>query len=143
MRLFQKNRAAAALHGKRLLLFGGVGVANTAMDFAVFIGLMTAGLSPVLANVGGFVAANAQSYFLNAQLTFREDGRPAQMSIKGYAKFAGAHLVSLLISTGMIIAFSDVLGAVFAKAAAVVATLLWNYAASAFFVFREQSETKL
>lgn len=128
----------AASHGRRFVLFGGVGVANTATDFAAFAALIAAGISPVAANALAFFIANAQSYWMNSRVTFREAGRPAAISPGGYTKFLGAHLVSLLISTAMIAAFADVIGAVGAKALAAIFTLAWNYTMSAHLVFRPE-----
>lgn len=128
--------APAARHGRRFVLFSGIGLANTATDFAVYIALMFVGLAPVFANFAGFLVANGQSYFLNAGVTFRENGRGARRSFGGYLRFAAAHVVSLLISTAIIVAFADLVGAVAAKAGAALLTLVMNYAAAALFVFR-------
>lgn len=126
-------------HGRRFVLFGGVGVANTATDFAAFALFVAAGVPAVAANGAGFLIANAQSYWMNSRVTFREEGRPAPISFRGYGKFLSAHLVSLLISTGMIAAFADVIGAVGAKAVAAIFTLAWNYMMSAHFVFKAEA----
>jgi putative flippase GtrA len=129
-------------HGRRLVLFGGVGVFNTATDFIVFAGLVALGVFPVGANVAAFLVANAQSYWMNARVTFRNGEVPAATSLGAYGKFLSAHLVSLLISTGMIAAFANLIGAVGAKAVAAIFTLAWNYMMSAHFVFRAEAPQK-
>lgn len=126
-------------HGRRFALFGGVGVVNTATDFATFAALVAAGVSPVAANGAAFLVANTQSYWLNSRVTFRDGGGPARLSFGGYGKFLGAHIVSLAISTAMIAAFAGVIGAVGAKAVAAIFTLAWNYMMSAHFVFRAEA----
>jgi putative flippase GtrA len=123
-------------HGRRLALFSGVGLANTLTDFLVYAGLVAAGVFAPAANVAAFFAANAQSYLVNARVTFRKAGGPAAISPLGYAKFLGAHIVSLILSTAMIVAFADAIGPIAAKLASFVFTLAWNYATSALFVFK-------
>lgn len=121
-----------------MMKFGGVGLVNTLTDFLGYAVLLAAGAAPLIANAFGFAAANAQSYLLNSQFTFREAGRAAQAAPAGYARFLAAHLASLAISTAMIALFADALGPIAAKAVAALFTFVWNYAASAIFVFRRR-----
>ncbi len=130
---------AVRRHGERMAKFGGVGLLNTLTDFLVFAALAAAGLAPVLANAAAFLAANAQSYAVNARVTFREKGAAAPLSFRGYAAFAAAHLVSLLVSTAIVLVLADRTGPYAAKLAALAVTFVWNYAASAFFVFRPKT----
>lgn len=118
-----------------MVRFGGVGVANTITDFAVFWVLIVAGLTPVLANLAAFFVANLQSYFFNARVTFRVAGRPAAVSPAGYLKFLTAHLMSLAVSTAMVVMLASRIGPLAAKAAAIGFTFAWNYAMTAAFVF--------
>lgn len=129
-----------ARHGRRLFLFGGVGVANTATDFLAFAALVALGLAPALANVLAFLLANAQSYLVNSRITFRTEDGPSALSPFGYGRFLAVHVVSLVISTAMIVAFAGVTGPLKAKAAATVFTFLWNYTVSALVVFRQPRE---
>lgn len=131
----------ARREGARMARFGMVGVANTATDFAVFAGLLLLGLAPMIANGAGFLAANLQSYLVNARVTFVErGGAPAPVSLSGYVKFAGAHILSLVFSTAMLFALSDLIGPFAAKAAGAVFTFLWNYWSSAIFIFGPRKE---
>ena len=100
--------------------------------------MLALGLAPVAANVIGFLGANAQSYFLNARFTFREGGRSSPITLAGYGKFAAAHIASLIISTLMIIALADSIGAFAAKIAALGFTFVWNYSTTALFVFKRR-----
>lgn len=116
--------------------FGLVGVGNLATEFAVFNLLMHAGLAILAANAAGFLCANIQSYFINAHVTFRENGSAAALSLRNYARFFLAHVLSLAISTGFIAAFADDIGPNLAKLAAVGFGFVANYSMSALFVFR-------
>lgn len=132
-------RRAARDHGPRILRFGGVGIANTVTDFALFWVLIVGGLAPVLANVAAFFIANLQSYFVNARVTFRVGGRPAAVSAAGYLKFMTAHLMSLAVSTAMVAMLAGRIGPLPAKAAAIGFTFAWNYATTAAFVFARRA----
>ncbi|MEX0644983.1 MAG: GtrA family protein [Parvularculaceae bacterium] len=134
-----RDTGLAGRHGRRIALFSGVGVVNTITDFVAYAALVGLGAFAPTANVIAFLGANAQSYIVNARITFREAGEPARLTLLGYAKFLGAHIVSLVISTAMIIAFADAIGAIAAKLASFAFTFAWNYAMSAFFVFRPRA----
>lgn len=129
-------RSMAKEHGRGAFLFSLVGVLNTATDFAVYAAGVYLGVFPLLANVIAFIAANIQSYWVNAVVTFRRDGRAAKMSVRGYFRFAAAHLFGLAISTGFILAFSSAVGPLPAKLGAVAFSVASNYVLSALFVFR-------
>jgi len=103
---------------------------------------MALSLSPVLANIGAFLVANSGSYLLNARLTFRNKAGPAEVTRAGYVKFFSSHAVSLGISTAIVAVLAGPLGALAAKVLAAAVTLVWNYIASAFFVFRDAPATK-
>lgn len=134
-------RAFIKGHGRGALLFGLVGFMNAATDFAVFSAGVWLGVSPVLANAVSFFCANVQSYRLNAAVTFRRNGESAVVTLRGYVKFAAAHLFGLAISTGFIIALSDMMGPIAAKASAVAFSASSNYVLSALFVFRHGQRT--
>ena len=53
------------------VVYGVIGVINTAIHFAVFWCAVIAGASQVVGNSLGFTAAVAVSFFLNAHFTFR------------------------------------------------------------------------
>lgn len=127
--------AAGRAERRRMLRFGGVGLVNTVADFAVFWALTALGAAPVAANGAGFVASNLQSYLLNSRITFRVDGRAAAISLIGYGKFLLAHTMSLVVSTLLIVALAERIGALPAKGAAIGVAFLWNYATSAAIVF--------
>ncbi|MEK7266484.1 MAG: GtrA family protein [Pseudomonadota bacterium] len=123
-------------HSGAMLRFGLVGIGNLVTEFAVFNILMQAGIAILAANAAGFLCANIQSYFINAQVTFRENGAPARRSIRNYGRFFLAHCLSLAISTAFIAAFADNIGPNLAKLSAVGFGFVANYSMSALFVFR-------
>lgn len=126
-----------ATHRIRILRFGGAGLLSAATDFAVFGAALACGVSAAPANVVAFLIANVQSYLLNARLTFRSAGKGATISLRGYGKFLFAHLFSLALSTAIVAGLAPQIGPWPAKFAALAAAAVWNYSASAFFVFRE------
>lgn len=126
-------------HSGALARFGAVGVGNLITEFAVFGALIHAGTEPLAANAAGFLCANAQSYVVNAHVTFRTNGAPAKLTPAGYGRFFLAHCLSLAISTSFIIAFADTVGPFIAKAAAVGFGFIANYSMSALFVFKERT----
>lgn len=122
-------------HRTRIVRFAGAGALSAVTDFAVFAAAGAAGAAPAAANVVSFLAANAQSYVLNARLTFRTGGRPTPLSPSGYGRFFFAHLFSLALSTALVAALAPAFGAWPAKIAAALVAGVWNYAASSRFVF--------
>ena len=120
--------------------FGVVGVANSVLDFAVYSALLAISFTPIAANAIGFFCANLQSYLLNSRFTFRSEGAAAPVSLAGYGRFLVAHLMSLAISTLIVILAAPHIGPHFAKIGAMGFTFVWNYAASAIFVFRGERD---
>jgi putative flippase GtrA len=79
------------------LIFGLIGVCNTALHSTAVVLLVESALAkPVAANIAGFAAANTFSYFANAWLTFRQ--RP---SWKLYGRFALVSLGSLILTVAL------------------------------------------
>ena len=128
--------ARAGERGGQFFRFGAVGVLNTGVDVAVYALGLAAGLSPAFANIAAFTVTNVFSYVVNAHVTFRRDGAPAPMSLKGYGAFWAAHLASLAISTAIVFFLAGRIGPFAAKAVAIALTVFINFAASAFFVFK-------
>ncbi len=136
-----QTRKSLKRHGGQFALFSMVGVFSTIVDFAVFAAAIFFGMAPVFANLLAFGIANPNSYFFNSRITFRQGAEAAPLSFRRYGKFLVAHLFSLILSTGMVAIFSDQIGPLWAKIAAIVLTLFLNYAASAFLVYPQAKST--
>lgn len=129
-------------HSGAMMRFGFVGIGNVFTEFAVFNILLQSGVALLAANAAGFLCANLQSYVVNAQITFRENGAAAPLSVRSYARFFAAHCLSLAISTAFIVLFADRIGPNPAKLAAVGFGFIANYTMSAVFVFRGGREAR-
>jgi putative flippase GtrA len=115
--------------------FAVVGVVNTAIDFVIFTALVSgASWPPVLANVVSYSCAVANSFLLNKHWTFSEK-RGQGRAIRQFVLFAGCNLVGLILSTTIVWALAQPLGALAAKAVSIVATFAWNYWTSRQLVF--------
>jgi putative flippase GtrA len=126
-----------ANHQKNFLRFCAVGVVNTAVDFGVFVLLYYRCGWPVLAaHALSFALAAANSYFLNRVWTF---GLPVRGGHgRRFARFALVACGGLALSGAAVYVFQAWLPAWAAKLVAVGVSLGWNYAGSAFFVFRRR-----
>ena len=130
----------ARQHGVQFAKFGAIGAVNTVLDLGVYTVLIFFGTVAFAANFAAFIAANMVSYLMNARFTFRREGRAQPVSPGNYVKFCLAHAMSLVISTLTILLLADIIGPLLAKLASIPVTLLWNYLASAFVVFKSGKE---
>ena len=140
IKLLRQKAEKLGRHPRQVALFSSVGVLNTVLDFVVYSAAILLGMSPALANVAGFAAANPFSYAVNARVTFRTEGQRAATSFRGYGKFLAAHLVSLVISTTAVHYLALQFGPFVAKICVIFLTLAINYGASALFVFPQRNE---
>ena len=124
-------------HGRRMAMFGGVGVLCTLTDLIFYAILIAAGVVPVAANFFAFLIANIQGYALNGTVTFRKGGKRHPLSFTGYLKYFSGYSVALLISSLIIWRLADQLGPWIAKIIAVAVTAVWTYLVSVLFVYRE------
>lgn len=118
--------------------FGLVGVLNTAIDLGSFSLLYRlAGLEPLLANGIAFLIAVSNSYWLNRRWTFRQ-----QHEVRGFAAYSRYVLLNiggLIIGTLAIVLLSRFMIPELAKVIASLLTLIWNFASSKYFIFRDRS----
>lgn len=121
----------------RALKFGLVGIANTALDLALFTALTYgAGVRAVPANVVSYSAGILLSFACNRAWTFRD--RQRRQAGSQLALFAAGSLTGLALSTAVIALLADVLGTLPAKALSIGVTFAWNYVFSNFIVFRQK-----
>ncbi len=129
-------RDRLAAHGPRAFRFALVGVANTAIDMALFAGLFFWADWPLLAShVAAFLVAATNSYLMNKTWTFADGSRGRAAWVKGVG-FVAVAAVGLALSSLTIWLAASVVPVMVAKALAIVASFAWNYAASAKLVFR-------
>ncbi len=112
---------------RRPLTFAAVGVANTAVDFGVFLALTRLlGTDPVAASAVGFLAGAANSYVANGLLTFRDRGVRLASAAR-VARFAGVTAACLGVSTLAMAAALLAVPDVIAKGVSVLATFAAGY----------------
>lgn len=75
----------------------GSGVLNTIAGFSVIILLMSAGLSPVLSNIGGYVVGFVLGFMVSKKFVFRSNGHFVSESIRYLAAFMICFLINLLV----------------------------------------------
>jgi putative flippase GtrA len=120
----------------RVVKFGVVGVANTALDFAIFSALtLGAGVAPTIANVVSYSCGIGLSFCINASWTFRDRGarRPAAR----LPMFIAANLAGLAISTAVVALLARDYGPLPAKIVSVGVAFIWNFVFANFIVFRK------
>lgn len=79
---------------REYLIFGLIGIVNTFIHFAVVLSLVESKiLSPVFANVCGFLISNQCSFFLNCRLTFK-----ARPNLVLFARFFVVSLATLIVT---------------------------------------------
>ena len=131
-------RARLASHGPRAFRFAVVGVANTAIDMALFAVLFYwAGWAFLAAHVLAFLVAATNGYLMNKAWTFADtsSGRTAWLKGVGYVAVA---TVGLCLSSLTIWLAAQVMAVIAAKMLAILASFAWNYMASSSLVFRPE-----
>ena len=124
-------------HGSRIIRFAMVGVANTAIDFALFALLYYVSLLPLLAaNAGAYGVAVVNSYLLNKYWTFGDTTRGRTAALRGLL-FVGLNLVGLALASAVIWLLALVLHPLVAKAGSIAVTFVWNYWSNHRFVYTE------
>jgi putative flippase GtrA len=146
---------------QKALVFAIIGVLNTSVDYAVFLAARAAYMHwpPALvafaslagacrcgapetilliaANVTSWIVAVSGSYVLNSFITFAaESGR--KLRWRDYLTFVVSGIVGLIANTATLIVVAQVLlwPVWFAKALAILASFVVNFALSHFVVFR-------
>jgi putative flippase GtrA len=84
------------LEYKRLLRFGLVGIANTALGYSVILAFLAMGYGDYLSNFTGYAAGLTLSFFLNGWWTFDNRAHLDQTTlVKYFATFLLAYSVNL------------------------------------------------
>lgn len=127
------------------LRFGVVGIANTALDFAILFLLVGTGLDRIPANFISTSIAFVFSFFVNKSFTFNSIGGNVK---KQFALFVVITVFSLWVIQPIVIVTMSWLLAGFgldssvelfiAKLVATIASLIWNYIFYSRLVFKKQ-----
>lgn len=122
------------MNGKRTLTgkmarFAVVGVANSAIDLAVFSVALAAGALPLAANAIGWTVAVLFSYVVNSRWSFERD-RSLGDARAALRFFALGALITLGVSSGAIAALAGAIGAFPAKLIGLVAAAVLSFLAA-------------
>jgi putative flippase GtrA len=75
--------------------YAGSGVLNTVAGFSVIFVLMALGVSPIIANVGGYLFGLILGFFLSKKLVFRSKGHMTSEGFRYLAAFLTCFIVNL------------------------------------------------
>ena len=136
LRLIDRARAHS------LARFAIVGAIATAIDFAVFSGLvLLAGVAAAPANVISYGTSLFANFNLNRRWTFRQQ-RDAKTAARQGGRFVVAYGGGLLLSTAVVAGLSNLVPELWAKIASVPVVFIYNYACAKFWVYREAGGSK-
>ena len=123
-------------HGGRGTRFALVGALNTGIDVGVFaVAFYVLGWPLLVAHTAGFGLAVGNSYILNKVWTFGDRSTGAAAVARG-AGFLVVSAIGLVLGAICLWLAAKAMPAILAKIATVGVTFVWNYWASARFVFR-------
>jgi len=114
--------------------YAGSGVLNTVAGFSVIFVLMTLGLSPILANIGGYLFGLMLGFFLSKKLVFRSSGHIASESVRYLAAFLVCFILNLIMLQLALSVFHW--DAAFAQLLAAATYTIMMYLISRLLVFR-------
>ena len=136
----------AKKHAKKIR-FGIVGIANTALDFAILFLLVALGLDKIPANYISTGVAFVFSFFVNKSFTFKSKGGNVK---KQFVIFIAISIVGLWIIQPVVITvisaalahtgWASGLILFIAKIIATIASLIWNYVFYSRLVFKKEEE---
>lgn len=77
--------------------YAGSGLLNTLMGFSVIFILMALGISPLIANIGGYCVGLILGFFLSKILVFRSEGHITSESLRYLAAFLACFILNLIV----------------------------------------------
>lgn len=109
-----------------VLRFATVGIANSAVDFAVFAALhLGLGLAIVPANILAYAAAACFSYFANSRWTFA--GRKERRNAWDFVRFQVVNLIGLALATTVLVILAAYIPVLLAKLCAIAISFAWSF----------------
>ena len=133
--MIDKVSRARVLAAQQFVVFCCVGGVNTAVDFCLFLALVSfAGLNPLVANVISFSGGALCSFLLNSRFTF-SIGRASAERPKRPLRFAVVTLATLALSTLVLKLASLALPLAVAKLVSIAASLAFGFPLNRTWVF--------
>lgn len=77
--------------------YAGSGALNTAVGFAVIFLLMWLGVSPLIANTGGYLVGLVLGFFVSRKFVFRSEGHFTTEGIRYLAAFLFCFALNLIV----------------------------------------------
>lgn len=122
--------------GRQFAAFSGVGVVAALVHYGLLVGLVEgAGVAPVPATLGGYVAGGIVSYLLNRRLTYASE-RPHAEAGWRFALVAG---VGFLLTWGLMHVFTVRMELPYLPMQVITTgiVLFWSFLANRVWTFRE------
>jgi len=114
--------------------YAGSGVLNTLVGLSVIFILMALGVSPILANIGGYLVGLIMGFFLSKKLVFRSNGHVTSESIRYMAAFLTSFILNLIVLQSTLSVIH--LNANYAQLLSAATYTITMYLLSRFIVFR-------
>jgi len=114
--------------------YAGSGLLNTLAGFSVIFALMALGISPIIANVGGYLFGLILGFFLSKKVVFRSKGHISSESLRYLVAFFVCFFLNLIALQIALDVFRW--EAIFAQLLAASTYTIMMYLLSRFLVFR-------
>jgi putative flippase GtrA len=119
----------------QFIKFGAVGISNTAISLAVYYLCLFMGIQYLAANTLAFIISVTNAYYWNHRFVFKKEGG---LSLKSYLKTFASYGVTFLVSTALMAALVQGLGASekLAPLACLCVTIPMNFLLNKFWSFK-------
>jgi putative flippase GtrA len=122
-----------------LTRYAGSGALNTLVGFSVIFLLMALGLSPYIANVGGYLVGFVLGFLVSKKFVFRSNGHFVNQSMRYLVAFLFCYLLNMLV---LRLALNELhWEAVISQSLAAVTYTISMYVLTRWFVFIKKSTT--
>jgi putative flippase GtrA len=119
----------------QFLVYGGVGLVNTAVDFAIFLfAIYVFGIAVAHANIISWLGSSASSYLLHSHITFRETVHEVGIG-KRIVLYAAVASAGVAVGTVAVVALARVMPLPVAKIASLGLAFLATVALNKYVVF--------
>ncbi len=139
------RKASYRRSAKQFIIFGVIGLLNTALDFMVYWLLISISVYYVLAQIISYAAGMLTSYILNSMITFKgikTETKKAE-AVRG-ARFIIWNVCMLLLSVLLLYSLKEIvlLTNVQGKIIVTIVIAAINFIGSKLWVFREKKQTQ-